>query len=190
MVNKAILDSLLSNRFFADLEPGLVTDLVARGEIREYTAGEDILREGETGNAAYIVDTGTVIISMLVRGSRVEVAEREAGAFLGEISLLSDVPHTATVTAKSDVRALRISSADFFATMSVDNEVLLSIIRTLGRRLYKATVPLASIRPFSRTSRSVRTRSGASPASSNPWRATSPSARAHSRPRSKSAPAT
>jgi diguanylate cyclase (GGDEF)-like protein len=121
----------------------LVTGLAARGEIREFTAGEDILREGETGNAAYIVDTGTVIISMLVRGSRVEVAEREAGAFLGEISLLSDVPHTATVTAKSDVRALRISSADFFATMSVDNEVLLSIIRTLGRRLYKATVPLA-----------------------------------------------
>ncbi len=143
MVNKAILDSLLSNRFFADLEPGLVTDLVARGEIRDYTAGEDILREGETGNAAYIVDTGTVTVSMLVRGSRVEVAERESGAFLGEISLLSDVPHTATVTAKSDVRALRISSADFFTAMSADNEVLLSIIRMLGRRLHKATVPLA-----------------------------------------------
>ncbi len=143
MVNKAMLDSLLSNRFFADLKPEMVAKLAARGEFREFTAGEDMLREGETGNTAYVVDTGTVTISMLVRGNRVEVAEREAGAFLGEISLLTNVPHTATVTAKTAVRALRISGADFAAVMSADNEVLLSIIRMLGRRLYKATVPLA-----------------------------------------------
>ena len=143
MANKAVLDSLLSNPFFADLEPEMVAELAARGEMRAFAAGEEILREGETGDAAYVVDVGTVTIGMLVRGSQVEVAEREAGAFLGEISLLSDVPHTATVAAKTAVRALRISRADFAAVMSADNEVLLSIIRTLGRRLYKATVPLA-----------------------------------------------
>ncbi len=143
MADETVLDSLLSNPFFADLEPGMVAELATRGEMREFAAGQDILREGETGDAAYVIDTGTVTISMLVRGSRVEVAERETGAFLGEISLLSEVPHTATVAAKTDVRALRISRADFAAVMSADNEVLLSIIRTLGRRLYKATVPLA-----------------------------------------------
>jgi len=143
MTNKAILDSLLSNPFFADLKPEMVAQLAARGEMRKFTAGKEILREGETGDAAYVVDSGTVTIGMRVRGSQVEVAEREAGAFLGEISLLSDVPHTATVAAKTDVRALRISRADFAAVMLADNEVLLSIIRTLGRRLHKATVPLA-----------------------------------------------
>ncbi len=143
MANKAVLDSLLSNPFFADLEPETVAKLAARGEMRDFAAGEDILREGETGDAAYVVDAGTVIVTMLVRGCRVEVAERQAGAFLGEISLLSDVPHTATVAAKTAVRALRISRADFAAVMSADHEVLMSIIRMLGRRLYKATVPLA-----------------------------------------------
>ncbi len=143
MTDKKILDSLLSNPFFADFGDEMLAELAARGEMREFAAGEDILREGETGDAAYVVDAGTVTITMLVRGSRVEVAEREAGAFLGEISLLSDVPHTATVAAKTAVRVLRISRADCAAVISADNEVLLSIIGTLGRRLYRATVPLA-----------------------------------------------
>jgi diguanylate cyclase (GGDEF)-like protein len=143
MTDKAILDSLLSNPFFADLGPEMLAELAARGEMREFAAGEDILREGETSGAAYVVDAGTVTITMLVRGARVEVAEREAGAFLGEISLLSDVPHTATVAAKTAVRALRISRADCAAVISADNEALLSIIRTLGWRLYRATLPLA-----------------------------------------------
>ena len=143
MANQAILDSLLSNPFFADLEPRMVAELAAHGEMRDFAAGEDILREGESGDAAYVVDSGTVVVTLLVRGSQVEIAERKAGAFLGEISLLSEVPHTASVAAKTAVRALRISRADFAAAMSADSEVLLSIIRTLGRRLYKATVPLA-----------------------------------------------
>lgn len=143
MGNQAILDSLLSNPFFADLDSKVVAELAARGEMRDFAAGEDILREGETGDAAYVVDSGTVVVTMQVQGSRVEVAEREAGAFLGEISLLSDVPHTAGVVAKTAVRALRISRADFAAVVSADNEVLLSIVRALGRRLYKTTVPLA-----------------------------------------------
>ncbi len=143
MANQAVLDSLLSNPFFADLGPEMLAELAARGEMCAFAAGEDILREGETGDAAYVVDAGTVTIGMLVRGSQVEVAEREAGAFLGEISLLSDVPPNATVTAKTAVRALRISRADCAAVISSDPDALLSIIGTLGRRLYKATVPLA-----------------------------------------------
>ncbi len=143
MKNKALLNSLLSNPFFADLEPELVAEHAARTEMREFAAGEEIIPEGEVGDAAYVVDAGTVTIGMLVRGNQVEVAEREGGAFLGEISLLTDVPHIATVAAKTDVRALRISRADFAAVMSANNDVLMSIIRTLGRRLHKATVPLA-----------------------------------------------
>ncbi len=143
MANKAVMDSLLSNPFFADLDPEMVAELAAHGTMRDFAAGEVILREGETGDAAYIVDSGTVAIGMRVRGSQVVVAERDAGAFLGEISLLSDVPHTATVTAKTDVQALRISRADCAAVISANNQALLSIIGTLGRRLYRATVPLA-----------------------------------------------
>ncbi len=62
---------------------------------------------------------------------------------MGEISLLCEVPHTANVTAKTAVRALRISRENFRSVKSADSQVLLSIIRILGRRLYETTVSLA-----------------------------------------------
>ncbi len=143
MSNRAILDSMLSNPFFAHLEPRMVAELAECSEMHDFAAGDDLLREGETGDAAYVIHAGTVSVAMLVQGNAVEVAERGAGAFMGEISLLCEVPHTANVTAKTAVRALRISRKDFWSVMSADSQVLLSIIKILGRRLYETTVSLA-----------------------------------------------
>ena len=42
MANKAVLDSLLSNPFFADLDPEMVAELALHGEMCEFAAGEDI----------------------------------------------------------------------------------------------------------------------------------------------------
>ncbi len=138
-----VLDGMASNPFFSHLDPTMVAELAKRSEMRDFAPGADLLREGESGDAAYVVHAGTVTVSMLVRGNAVEVAERGAGAFLGEISLLCEVPHTATVTAKTDVLALRISRQSFWDVLSANVEVLLSVIRMLGRRLYESTVPLA-----------------------------------------------
>ncbi len=138
-----VLDSMLSNPFFSHLDPTMVAELAKRSEMRDFAPGADLLREGETGNAAYVVHAGTVTVSVRVQDNAVEVAELGAGAFLGEISLLCEVPHSATVTAKTDVLALRISRQSFWDVLSANVEVLLSVIRMLGRRLYESTVPLA-----------------------------------------------
>ena len=139
----AVLDSVLSNPFFSHLDPAMVAELAKRSEMRDFAPGADLLREGETGNAAYVVHAGTVTVSVRVQDNAVEVAELGAGAFLGEISLLCEVPHSATVTAKTDVLALRISRQSFWDVLSANVEVLLSVIRMLGRRLHESTVPLA-----------------------------------------------
>ena len=138
-----VLGNMLSNPFFSHLDPTMVAELAKRSEMRDFAPGADLLREGETGDAAYVVHSGTVTVTMLVQDNAVEVAERGAGAFMGEISLLCEVPHTANVTAKTAVRALLISRENFWSVMSADSRVLLSIIRLLGRRLYETTVPLA-----------------------------------------------
>ncbi len=138
-----VLDSMLSNPFFSHLDPTMVAELAKRSEMRDFATGADLLREGESGAAAYIVHAGTVTVSVLVQDNAIEVAERSAGAFLGEISLLCEVPHTATVTATTAVRALRISRENFWSVMSTDSQVLLSIVKILGQRLYETTVPLA-----------------------------------------------
>jgi len=138
-----VLDSMLSNPFFSHLDPTMVAELAKRSEMRDFAPGADLLREGETGSAAYVVHAGTVTVSVRVQDNAVEVAELGVGAFLGEISLLCEVPHSATVTAKTDVLALRISRQSFWDVLSANVEVLLSVIRMLGRRLHESTVPLA-----------------------------------------------
>jgi diguanylate cyclase (GGDEF)-like protein len=80
---------------------------------------------------------------MTVRGAPVVVAEHGAGALVGEIALLCDVPSTADVVAKTDVRALRIAREDFWSVVAADTGMLLTIIRILARRLHGTTVPLA-----------------------------------------------
>jgi diguanylate cyclase (GGDEF)-like protein len=143
MGDDAILDGMLSNPFFSDLEPKMVAELAERSEMRGFAPGQYLLREGEAGDAAYVIQAGAAAVSMVVRGQAVEVAEHGAGAFLGEVSLLCEVPHSANVTAKTEVQALRISRDDYWRVMSADTGVLLSVIRILGRRLYETTVPLA-----------------------------------------------
>jgi diguanylate cyclase (GGDEF)-like protein len=134
---------MLSNPFFSGLDPKMVDSLAERSEMRLFAPGDIILHEGATGDAGYVIHAGRIAVSVNVQNNPVEVAEHGVGAFVGEIALLCEVPHTATVAAKTHVRALRISRDDFWSVMAADSQVLLSIVRILARRLNGTTVSLA-----------------------------------------------
>jgi len=73
------------------------------------TAGETIIREGETGDRFYVIESGEVEI--LGRGFG-------PGEAFGEIALLRDVPRTATVTAVSDVALLTLERDVFVSAVT------------------------------------------------------------------------
>jgi MFS family permease len=77
-------------------------------------SGREIFRQGELGDRFYIVADGTVEI---ISDGRV-VAETGPGGYFGEISLLRDVPRTATVRAKGDVELLALERDDFIAAVT------------------------------------------------------------------------
>jgi CRP-like cAMP-binding protein len=62
-------------------------------------AGEVVIREGEPGDAFYLVSNG--VLDVTSRDGRAEGAMTSGDCF-GEIALLRDVPRTATVTARTD----------------------------------------------------------------------------------------
>jgi MFS family permease len=77
-------------------------------------AGREIVREGEAGDRFYVIASGEVEV---VKDGRV-INEEGPGEFFGEISLLRDVPRTATVRAKTDVELRALERDDFIAAVT------------------------------------------------------------------------
>jgi CRP-like cAMP-binding protein/tRNA A-37 threonylcarbamoyl transferase component Bud32 len=65
----------------------------------EYAPGQVIVREGEEGDAAYVIEHGAVSVHASAGGARVTLNRLEAGEVFGELALLSEGKRTATVTA-------------------------------------------------------------------------------------------
>jgi CRP-like cAMP-binding protein len=68
-----------------------------------------LLREGELGDRAYLIERGEVIVSVAGR----EIARLGPGDLVGEIALLRSVPRTATVVAASQLRVLSMDRCEF-----------------------------------------------------------------------------
>ena len=77
------------------------------------SAGEVVIRAGESGDRFYIVGDGALEIT--AEGMRTTADE---GDYFGEIALLRDVPRTATVTALVDSRVYALQRDDFLAAVT------------------------------------------------------------------------
>ena len=85
--------------------------LAANMDDVDVRAGTTLIREGETNHAFYIIQEGQVEITV---GGR-PVKELGPGDYFGEISMDQRVPATATVVAKTPVRAFVMSHQQFNA---------------------------------------------------------------------------
>jgi hypothetical protein len=107
---------------------------MSKGPFVDFAAGDVILREGEAASALYIIDSGHVAI---VRDAAPDTALAELGPgdFFGEMSILQEQAHSATVRASSAVRALRIDAAAFHGVLRENAEIGVQLMRRLVLRL-------------------------------------------------------
>jgi predicted MFS family arabinose efflux permease len=90
-------------------------DHLARAMAREaYGAGDVIMRKGDAGDRFLVIETGEVEI----RDDHGVVAVLGPGDGFGELSLLRDIPRTATAIAASDVVARSLRRDDFLTGVS------------------------------------------------------------------------
>jgi CRP/FNR family transcriptional regulator, cyclic AMP receptor protein len=105
--------------------------LITTEEGRE--PGEDVVVEGEVGDALYIVLEGRVRVHRKDKDK--DIAQLGARECFGEMALLDAAPRSATVTAEDNVTLLKISREDFQDIMSEKHAISQGIIKALTRRL-------------------------------------------------------
>jgi CRP-like cAMP-binding protein len=96
------------------LSLSIVEELAAVMKPVEFETGAELIREGEAGDRYLIVADGEVDVSQDGR----ELQRLGPGAGVGEISLLRDVPRTATVRATTQVMAYALERAAFLSAVT------------------------------------------------------------------------
>lgn len=102
-------------------------------------AGEIVMREGEAGDEAYLIERGTLEVTR----EGVHLAQLGAGEWVGEMSLLLDEPRSATVTAATDTQLRRVTRESFGQVLSEDPAHTQELLRQLARRVREASGRLA-----------------------------------------------
>jgi CRP/FNR family transcriptional regulator, cyclic AMP receptor protein len=111
------------------------------GTRRNVSPGDLIVREGGRTGHLYVLIEGRLEV---VKGDTVVATITEPGAVLGEMSVLLDKPHTATVRAASDSVIYEIDDAASF--LRAQPAVAILIARMLAQRLNVANTYLADIK--------------------------------------------
>ena len=133
-------DTLAHVDLFAGLDKKDLQLLAGACQERKYSAGSTLIKQGDTGVGLYVITGGTVHITKAADPDRSEIDLGTAGAgnVLGEMSLLDDLPRSATVTAVDDVTALLLPVWEFRTTLRNHPNIALRLLTTLSRRLRKA----------------------------------------------------
>ena len=105
-------EELGGTKFFdAVLDAAAIDALHAASHRVVFRRGATLMRQGEPGQSMFTIVSGKVAISVHEPGGERKVAELGPDDYVGEMSLLTGEPRTATVTARGKVVALETPKA-------------------------------------------------------------------------------
>ncbi|MFQ5985185.1 MAG: cyclic nucleotide-binding domain-containing protein [Alphaproteobacteria bacterium] len=133
------VDLLRNIPLFAKIEPSKLKLLAFTSERLIFGPDESLCRQGDAGDAAYIIVDGEADVLVDTPGGPITVARVGKNDIVGEIAILCDVPRTATVTARTELTTLKISKDLFFQLVGQFPEMSIEIMRELASRLEKTT---------------------------------------------------
>ncbi len=110
-----------------------------------FRAGETILREGEDGDTAYFIVSGTVEVLVGAGGRR--VGTLGTGEVFGEMCLIEPGPRSATIVALTDAECLATSYAEFIESLEDNPLRAVAFMKVLVRRLRQMNELLEKIDP-------------------------------------------
>jgi len=100
-----------------------------------YTDAQIIFREGEPGDAMFVIQFGQVKIVKRTPTGEVMLALLGPGEIFGEMSLFDHKERSASAIAVGEARVLTVDRKKFFATMSRDPTLAFKILASMSDRI-------------------------------------------------------
>jgi CRP-like cAMP-binding protein len=115
----------------------------------KYKDGDIIFEEGSSGDWIYVVESGAVEISKIMRGEKEVLLELGPGEIIGELGFITKMPRTATARAVGDTTVGIIDPISFekeFNRLSPDFQ---AVLISLAKRLKETTEALYLMKKIS-----------------------------------------
>jgi CRP/FNR family cyclic AMP-dependent transcriptional regulator len=131
MDQQQAIDQIRSVPLFSGFGDKELQRVAAIAKEVEFSAGKIIAKQGESGVGFHMIAAGEATVSV----DGVDHATLGAGTYFGEISLIDGGARSATVTAKSDLKTISLTSWDFNALLDEYPELSRLLLIQVCRRL-------------------------------------------------------
>ncbi len=120
-----------------------VADAVIKSRFKR---GEAIVEQGKKSNALAIILTGRArVITTDGRGREVILASMQPGDYIGEMSLIDNEPHSATVRAEVQTDVLVLGRLEFARCLPENSSMAYAVMKGLVQRLRHADRKIESL---------------------------------------------
>lgn len=139
-----IIGFLLDAPLFKDLDPDGLTDVVSIMQIQHLDRGSPVFREGDIGDAWFVIYEGTAEVSWEgTFGRHRPTTQMGPRTCFGEMAVLDGSPRSATVTATTELTLLRFPRGAFQELLAEQNlaayQLVLGMARVLCERQRRLT---------------------------------------------------
>lgn len=105
---------------------------------KQFNTGEIIFCEFEPGNSFYLIQTGRVKISKVVKNKEKTMDILGVGDIFGEMAILEEQPRSATATAVEPVTVLHFDRDNFVSMMMSQPQLAFKLLVVFSKRIYDA----------------------------------------------------
>ena len=153
-----ILNFLLDAPMFGDLDSEELCEIVHIMQVQVLRDGQLVFREGELGDAWYVLFAGEVeVVKGMSGGGTYSVGTLGVGSCFGEMAILDGSPRSATVRARSEVVAFRFPRDAFDGLLKNDilaaYKLVHEMAKVLATRQRQTTRRLVELFPHPRPRR-------------------------------------
>ncbi|MDX2456292.1 MAG: cyclic nucleotide-binding domain-containing protein [Gammaproteobacteria bacterium] len=120
VTRERLITFLLETPMFEKLDPSEIMEIIHIVEVKQYQAGDIVFREGDTGDAWFVLYRGAVDVLKHGLTGEKKITALGPQACFGEISILDGSPRSATIHVTEDSVAFRIPR-DAFGELIDDN---------------------------------------------------------------------